>query len=129
MAIIMIGLGETRLGTIRRDKNGNEVKTPAQWTSDPKGGSVCVCLLNPETMEPEGDAEIYGDWDAAAYLKRVLELLKPTRRSNLPELKSMVRAANKDGCDICEYCYERGGCHCQDCIVQGWKEKVEDHDL
>jgi len=123
MAIIMIGLGETRLGTIRRDKDGNEVKTPARWTPDPKGGSVCVCLLNPETMEPEGDAEIYGDWDAAAYLKRVLELLKPTRRSNLPDIKSMIQAAYRDGFDICDYCCEQGKWYCQDCIVQEWKDE------
>lgn len=119
----MIGLGETRSGAIRRDKNGNEVKTPARWAPNPEGGSVCICRLNPETMEPEGDVEIYGDWDAAAYLKRVLELLEPTRQSNLPELKSMIRVANKDGCNICEYCYERGGRRCQDCIVQEWKDE------
>ena len=80
---------------------------------------MAMGLLDPETMEPKEDSvEFFGDWDAAHYLARVLELLHPNRQINVPDLPAMVRAACKDGMDICHYCHD---CNCRDCIVNEWK--------
>lgn len=121
MGIISIGVGTCTLGRRQVDKEGNVVsETPAQWEVDPAGGSVAVVPLNPETMEPDGAAEIYGDWQAAQYLARVVELIRPNRPINVPNLADMIRAAAEDGLDLCEYCWVP--CMCQDCIVKEWKE-------
>lgn len=74
-------------------------------------------------MEPSGPAEVYGDWDAAAYLRRVVELIHPNRQINIPDLEAMIRAAAKAGEDICTYCPD---CNCRDCIVNEWKEDPDD---
>lgn len=68
-------------------------------------------------------AEVYGDWDAAAYLRRVVELIHPNRQINIPDLEAMIRAATKAGEDICTYCPD---CNCRDCIVNEWKEDPDD---
>lgn len=68
----------------------------AKWEPNPAGGSVAIWTINPETMEPDGQAaEVYGDWDAAAYLYRVVELIHPNRKINIPDLEAMVRARCK----------------------------------
>lgn len=87
------------------------------------GGSVAIWPMDPEKMEPSGPAEVYGDWDAAAYLCRVVELIHPNRKINIPDLEAMIRAAAKDGADICTYCPD---CNCRDCIVNEWKEDPDD---
>jgi hypothetical protein len=103
------------------DRDGNVVsETPARWEADPAGGSVAIVPLNPDTMEPDGAAEIYGDWQATSYLARVVELIHPNRQINVPDLEAMIRRANMDGLDLCEYCPDPY--MCQDCIVKGWKE-------
>ena len=86
---------------------------------DPDGGSVAIWPMDPEKMEPSGPAEVYGDWDAAAYLRRVVELIHPNRQINIPDLEAMIRAAAKDGVDICTYCPDY---NCRGCIVNEWKE-------
>ena len=78
--------------------------------------SGCVCKLI-------GEAEVYGDWDAAAYLRRVVELIHPNRQINIPNLEAMIRAAAKDGVDICTYCPDY---NCRGCIVNEWKEDPDD---
>lgn len=125
MGIIGIGVGEAKLGYTRTDTAGNVVEqTKAKWEPNPDGGSVAIWAINPETMEPDGQAaEVYGDWDAAAYLCRVVELIHPNRKINIPDLEAMVRAAAKDGADICTYCPD---CRCRDCIVNEWKEDPDD---
>ncbi len=121
MGIISIGVGTCTLGRRQVDRDGNVVsETPARWEADPAGGSVAIVPLNPDTMEPDGAAEIYGDWQATSYLARVVELIHPNRQINVPDLEAMIRRANMDGLDLCEYCPDPY--MCQDCIVKGWKE-------
>ena len=121
MGIISIGVGTCTLGRRQLDKDGNVVKeTPARWEADPEGGSVAIVPLNPDTMEPDGPAEVFGDWQAGDYLARVLELIHPNRQINVPDLEAMIRRAAMDGLDLCEYCED---CYmCRDCIVKEWKE-------
>jgi hypothetical protein len=69
-------------------------------------------------MEPNGAAEVYGDWEAAQYLSRVVQLIHPNRKINIPDLEAMIRGAKKDGFDICDYCPDL---NCRDCIVKEWK--------
>ena len=121
MGVIAIGVGTCTLGRRQVDRGGNVVsETKAKWEADPAGQCVAIVPLNPDTMEPDGPAEIFGDWQAAQYLDRVVELIHPNRQINVPDLAAMVRAADKDGLDICEYCQELG--MCQECIVKEWKE-------
>ena len=121
MGIISIGVGTCTLGSRQRDRDGKVVsETPAQWEADQAGGSVAIVPLNPDTMEPDGAAEIYGDWQASSYLGRVLELIHPNRQIDVPNLAAMVRAAAEDGLDLCEYC--KDFYMCQNCIVKEWKE-------
>ena len=124
MGLIGIGVGTAHMGSITTGPH-NEVLsvTPARWEMDPAGGCVAIWPLNPETMEPDGPAEIFGDWDAAGYLARALELLKPTRQINVPDLEAMIRAAHKDGFDVCNYCPDF---RCNDCIVNRWKGDPDD---
>ena len=83
---------------------------------------MAVATLNPDTMEPDGPAEIYGDYDAVHYLARALELLRPTRQTNIPNLADMIRAAAQDGVDLCEYCRDLR--YCRDCIMEEWKNST-----
>ena len=121
MGIISIGVGTCTMGCRQTDKDGNVVsETPAKWEVDPAGGSVAIVPLNPDTMEPDGAAEIYGDWQASSYLARVVELIHPNRQINVPDLAAMIRAAAEDRLDLCEYCQDPY--MCRDCIVKEWKE-------
>ena len=95
----------------------------AMVDADPDGGSVAIWPMDPEKMEPSGPAEVYGDWDAAAYLRRVVELIHPNRQINIPNLEAMIRDAAKDGVDICTYCPDY---NCRGCIVNEWKEDPDD---
>ena len=121
MGIISIGVGTCTLGRRQVDRDGNVVsETPARWEADPAGGSVAIVSLNPETMEQDGQVEVFGDWQAGQYLAKVVELIHPNRQINVPDLEAMIRRANMDGLDLCEYCPDPY--MCQDCIVKGWKE-------
>lgn len=123
MGIISIGVGNCTLGRRQTDRDGNVVsETPAKWETDPAGGCVAIATLNLDTMEPDGPAEIYGDYDAVHYLARVLELLRPTRQTNIPNLEDMIRAAARDGVDLCEYCRDLRSC--RDCIMEEWKNST-----
>ena len=121
MGIISIGVGTCTLGRRQVDRDGNVAsETPARWEADPAGGSVAIVSLNPETMEQDGPVEVFGDWQAGQYLAKVLEMLQPTRKTNLPDLEAMIRRAALDGLDLCDYCED---CYmCRDCIVKEWKE-------
>lgn len=121
MGIISVGVGVCTLGRRQTDKDGNVVsETPARWEADQDGSCVAIIPLNPETMERDGQVELYGDYDAASYLARVVELIHPNRQINVPDLPAMIRAAEKDGLGICEYCQHPY--MCRDCIVKEWKE-------
>lgn len=121
MGIISIGVGTCTLGRRQVDKDGKVVsETPARWEADPDGSCVAIIPLNPETMERDGQVELYGDYDAASYLARVVELIHPNRQINVPDLEAMIRRAAMDGLDLCDYCED---CYmCRDCIVKEWKE-------
>ena len=121
MGIISIGVGTCTLGRKDVDKDGNVIKeTPAKWEVDPEGSAVAIVPLNPETMEPDGMVEIFGDWQAGQYLARVVELIHPNRQINVPDLEAMIRRAAMDGLDLCDYCED---CYmCRDCIIKEWKE-------
>ena len=121
MGIISIGVGNCTLGCRQTDRDGNVVsETPAKFEIDPAGSRVAIVPLNPDTMEPDGPVEIFGDWQAGDYLARVVELIHPNRQINVPDLEAMIRRAAMDGLDLCEYCED---CYmCRDCIVKGWKE-------
>ena len=126
MSIVCIGIGDATMGCRTLGPNGEVVsETKAHWESNQQGGSVAVWTASEKTDEPEGPVELYGDWDAAHYLPRVLELLHPRRRINVPDLKSMILAADKEGCGLCDYC-QRCGYDCRYCIITEWKE--EGHD-
>lgn len=123
MGVIGIGVGDATLGGRTIGADGQVIReTPARWTENPAGGCVCIWPMNPETMKPDGAAEIFGDWQAAEYLARVVQLIHPNRKINVPDLEAMIRRATKDGFNICDYCPD---CNCRDCIVNEWKGDPE----
>lgn len=123
MSVIFLAKGNCTMGILKEDPTKS---TPAQFTADEDGGCIAIGELDPETMQPkEPVTDLYGDWDAAGYLAKVLELMKPRRGVNIPDLKAIVqRAYKEDGNDlICDYCQDF---KCRDCIVNEWKEEAED---
>lgn len=126
MSMIFIATGTCTLGMTKRDKDGNvESSTPARFTWDDKGGSVAIGYMDPASKEiNEESVSIFGDWDAAGYLSKALQLIKPRRSVNIPDFKAIVNALwEKDRTDVCDYCR---GYNCRDCIVNEWKEEHED---
>lgn len=123
MGVIGIGVGDATMGGRTIGADGKVIsETPARWTENPAGGCVAIWPMNPETMKPDGAAEIFGDWQAAEYLARVLDLIHPNRQINVPNLEAMIRKATKDGFNICDYCPDF---NCRDCIVNEWKGDPE----
>lgn len=128
MSALFIGRGNCRLGTVRRDTEGNVVEqTGAKWEPSAEGGCVAICDMDPEKMETMGAAEVFGDWDAAHFLARVLEKLGPGRPANIPDFQAILKMAMDNGqgenyfCDFCE----RYGYSCRDCIVTEWMEDMK----
>ena len=122
MSIVCIGRGNTTLGMARIDAAGNVVsKQEATCEPDPEGGSVAVWTMDPETKEVTKGAQVYGDWDAAGYLDRVLELLGPTRALNVPNPKEIIARMCEKGVDLCDYCEK---IPCRGCIVEEIKEEL-----
>ena len=123
MGVIGIGVGDATMGGRTIGADGKVIsETPARWTENPAGGCVAIWPMNPETMKPDGAAEIFGDWQASEYLARVLDLIHPNRQINVPNLEAMIRQATKDGFNICDYCPDF---NCRDCIVNEWKGDPE----
>ena len=115
--------GQCHLGRTQRDKHGNIIKEiPARFEYAPGGPCVAIGTLDPKTNEVDEITDIFGDYDAAGYLARAMEHLKPARPVNIPDFAAIVRAATKDGVDICDYCQ---GLNCRDCAVTEWKEDAE----
>ena len=109
MSVICIGIGDAMMGCRTLGPNGEVIReTKAHWELNPEGGAVAIWTASEKTDEPEGSVELYGDWDV-----------------NVPDLKGMILAANKDGLSLCDYC-QRCGYDCRDCIITEWKE--EGHD-
>lgn len=126
MSMIFLATGTVTLGMTKRDKDGNVVSsTPARFTWDDKGGSIAIGYMDDKTKEiNEESVSIFGDWDAAGYLKEAMDRLKPRRQINIPDFKAIIQKAyTEDGNDlVCDYCQ---GLNCRDCIVREWKEEVE----
>lgn len=126
MSALFIGRGDFHLGTVRTDAEGNVVRrTDAKWEPNDEGGCIAICDMDPEKMEPVGEAEVFGDWDAAHYLEAVLKKLGAGRPVNIPDFRSILRTAMNDREDknfFCDYC-SKCGYSCQDCIVTEWKEE------
>ena len=123
MGAIFIGRGDCHLGRTKKDAEGNVVEqTGARWEPNNVGGCVAICDMDPDKMEPTGPAEVFGDWDAAHFLPRVLEKLGPGRSQNVPDFQRILaqyigETGEKDL--FCDYC-ERQGYDCRDCIVTEW---------
>lgn len=126
MSVIFLARGTATIGMIKRDADGKVIEqTPAQFTIDGTGGSVGIGTLDPETMKPTGLECVYGDWDAAAYLAKVLEMMKPDRPINIPDFRGMIHEiAIRERVDICEYCHN-AGYNCRDCIITEWRNEDE----
>ena len=126
MSTLFIGRGNCRLGTVRMDADGNVVEqTGAKWEPSAEGGCVAICNMDPDKMEPVGAAEVFGDWDAAHFLARVLEKLGPGRPVNIPDFREILKKAADDGRGkdfFCDYC---GKFDCRDCIVTEWMEDMK----
>lgn len=92
MGALFIGRGDCRLGLTRTDAAGNVVeKTGAKWEPNADGGCVAICEMDTDKMELVGAAEVFGDWDAAHYLARVLEKLGSGRPVNVPDFRSILK--------------------------------------
>lgn len=123
MEIVFLAKGHTQLGMCTHDKDGNVVESkPATFTVAADGPCVAVGKLDSETMEQVGDISLFGDWDAAGYLKETLEMLAPNRQHNLPNVAQIVKALNADGVDVCDYCQDG---KCYECALKDAKEEED----
>lgn len=122
MSMIFIATGRATLGMNKMDKDGNVTEsTPGQFFFTDTGPCVAVGEMDPETMEVKEDSvSLYGDWDAAGYLEKALDKLKPYRKTNIPDFKAITRALWKENIDLCEYCHDQ---NCSDCVVRQWGEE------
>ncbi len=126
MQIVFLAKGTCTMGLTRIDKDGHIVESsPAQFVGDDAGGSIAVGLMDSQTNEIKEDTvSIYGDWQAADYLREVLDHIKPKRALNIPDFKKIIQAAyREDGCSlVCDYC---SSLNCMDCIVKEWMEEMK----
>lgn len=123
--MIFIEKGNFYLGHCTKDGKGNIIEQNGpKFEPDDNGGSVIVGKLDSETREQVGEADIFGDFNATGYLKKVLELLAPKRVIDIPNFKGIFVSASKDNVDLCDYCEEL---HCDNCIVSEWKEEYPDN--
>lgn len=125
--MIFLAKGTCTLGRATRDKDGKITEIPAKFEPG-DGGSVVVGVLDDETMEQVGQAELFGDFDPWGYLGHALKLLAPTRAGNIPDFESIFKKAYEDygntDCPALHYC-ERP--NCDDCIVHQWMEEVDEN--
>ena len=130
MSALFMAVGTCTLGQREVDKDGNVIKeTRAKFEPDPKGGCVIVGRIKftGDGMEQDGTADVFGDWDAAGYLRKALEIIKPSRRHNIPDfegiVKAMVAGRFEKDCPFFEQC---SSAYCRDCVVNQWIEEVTD---
>ncbi len=123
MPSILIEKGNFTMAEVHTNPDGGkETVSAGGWKPDENGGCVIVCAVDTEDKNKQaGDAAIFGDWQAAEYLGRVLELLKPARAVNVPDFKAIFKAARIDGMDMCLYCQSL---ECPDCYMnpENWEE-------
>ena len=130
MSVICLARGVCTLGTAKCAADGTITeRTAAKFETDPAGGCVAVWKMDDETMKPEGDAEIFGDFDPAGFLKRAAQLLGPGRPGNIPDfegiVKGMCRARFDDDCPYIDYCNRTD---CRNCIVDEWMQEAKEGD-
>lgn len=124
MKIICISLGNATMGLRSVGPDGAVTEqSKAEFEMDPEGSCAAIWTIDSETKEQGAVVGIYGDWDAAGYLAHILELLHPRRQINVPDLEAMIRAAKKDGVNICDYCPDY---NCRNCVVNNWKGDPDD---
>lgn len=123
MNAIFLAKGTAMMGMTTRDAQGNVIHTPPHFKTGEHGGCIAIGELDMETgMIMEPIESIYGDYDAAGYLAKILELLKPDRPINIPDIKGIVLALGRDNVDFCDYC-EDSGYKCRDCIIPQWRDE------
>ena len=126
MSMIILGTGHCQLGRTKRDKHGNIIEEiPARFEFAPDGPCVAIGTVDLEAQTlPDAITltDVFGDYDAAGYLTRAMEQLKPARPVNIPDFAAIIQAAIKDGVNFCDYCQ---GLNCHDCAVEEWKENAE----
>lgn len=126
--MIFIVKGTCTLGCMTRDKDGNIIRqTPAEFKTGQGGGSVAVGILDDETEEQIGQANIYGDWDHWGILREALKLLGPTRPGNMPDFEDIFREMRKEqnttDCPFRPHCNRVS---CANCICMDWMEDGEE---
>lgn len=148
MSTIYLSVGNVTIGTTKTDKDGKVIsKTKPQFEEDPDGACIVVGKakfgkIDPcgqDILVPDKNVDVYGNWQAAEYLKCAVELLQPSRPINIPNFRAIVREAVRQGVDICECCdpgaNQKDGDiwhtpFCGDCIAREWIEEQEErtHD-
>jgi hypothetical protein len=127
MSALFLATGNCYLGRKTTDENGNVIKeTPPRFEYADNGSCIVISELDPKTMDPIGAGEVYGDFNASAYLERVLEILEPVRGSDIPNFKEIILSALENQVDICEYCKNMD---CKNCIVNDWKGEYEQNEM
>ena len=126
--MIFLAKGTYTCGTRCVDGDGNTKREePAKFVTDPNGGSVAVGVLDDDTMEQVGQAELFGDFDPWGYLGQALKLLAPTRAGNIPDfekiVKGMYHESPGDGCPFSVFCES---VNCRGCIVYQWMEEMNE---
>lgn len=127
--MVFLVKGHAFMGRRARDAAGNiYIDEPAHFDFDDEGGAVAVGTINTATMEIQVDQQIpsaYGDWEQAAYLKKVLELLTPCRQGDIPDFEGMIKKqARSYGTPECPFFSECERPSCQECVVNGWVDEV-----
>lgn len=124
MGVIGIGVGTATLGRICRDKDGNITEqSTARWDADPPADRWQSGQWTRRRWNRAGRRRCTGTGTRPPTSCRVVELIHPNRQINIPNLEAMIRAAAKDGVDICTYCPDY---NCRGCIVNEWKEDPDD---
>ena len=126
MSVVFLATGSVSFGMNKRNEAGEIVEsTPAAFEHKDGGPCVIVGQLDPETMQQVGPATPYGDWQASKYLGRTLEILRPHRAPDVPDIKIIwLLALERGGVDLCDYCPNFP--ICRDCVVNEWKGVYSD---
>lgn len=120
MSAIFLTKGTAYFGQNKVDKDGNIIESsPAHFETSDDGPCVALGEIDLDAMEVK-NIQVYGEFQASEYLKEALDTLNPNRPTDIPDFKSILRTAMREGdLDyICEYC---PGINCRDCIITLWK--------